>query len=345
MRGRLNICLVGIGRVASSHFPAIKDMADSVRLVAVVSRDREKGELAANEWGAERIYTSYEQMLEDGDIDAVILCLPHFLHESASIAAAKAKKHILCEKPMAINAREAGNMVKAAEQNQVTLMIGQSRRFYNAVLKSKEMVETGQLGRIVSVDEWNFSHRVEDHPSTWRPDVTKSGGRIMPFWGVHLLDYVLWVIGSRPTHVYARMASVNPNWEGEDEALMLMDFPGGEMASVHLSWNCRIKPTHSRKEVTGKIWDSKKNSVYERYIVGEKGTIYMNDETELFFNGDPIESGPQRPGNFTLQLREFVEAIGEGREPLASGKEVLKVMETVDAAFSSASKNRIVTLS
>jgi predicted dehydrogenase len=309
-----------------------------------MSRNKANAEEAAKKWGAEKVYTSYERMLEDPEVEAVILCLPHHLHESATIDAAKAKKHILCEKPMAINAEQARNMAQAAKENRVKLMIGQSRRFYNAVLKSKEMVLEGKLGKVSSIHEWNFSYRKQNHPSTWRPDIKKSGGLVMPFWGAHVLDYVLWIFDKRPQTVSARMASLNPNMGGEDEAMVLMGFDQGEMSSVHISYNCRIKPTHSRKEVTGKIWDSKKNSIYERYVIGEKGTLYMNDETKLYFNGELIMSGAQEPSNFTLQLKEFVTAIKQDRDPLASGKEVVKVMETIDAAFQSEAENSMIYL-
>ncbi len=330
---KLRLCLVGLGRVATSHLDAIAELKELVELTAVMSRDEAKGRQAAGRHGARKVYTDYEAMLEDREINAVILCLPHFLHEGATIAAARAKKHVLCEKPMALNADEARRMVQAAEEHGVRLMIGQSRRFYDAVLASRRFVQEGRLGRLVAINEWNYSLRLEDHPSTWRPDLQKSGGRIMPFWGVHLLDYILWMFDARPRTVAAQMASVNPNWQGEDEAIVLLGFDGGGMASIHLSWNARIRPTHSRQEVIGRIWDSSKNAVYERYVIGEKGALYMNDETELYLDGELVVSGPQRPSNFALQLREFASAIAGGREPLASGREVLKVQETVDAAF------------
>jgi len=341
---KLRLCLVGVGRVASSHLQAIGELKELVELTGIMSRDEAKGHQAAAQHAARKVYTDYEAMLEDQEIDAVILCLPHFLHESATVVAARARKHVLCEKPMALNADEARRMVEAAEACGVRLMIGQSRRFYDAVLASKRLAADGRLGRLVAINEWNYSLRLEDHPSTWRPDLKKSGGRIMPFWGVHLLDYILWMFEARPRAVSAQMASVNPNWEGEDDAIVLLGFEGGGMASIHLSWNARIKPTHSRQEVTGRIWDSKKYAVYERYVIGEKGTVYMNDETELYLNGELIVSGPQRPSNFALQLREFASAIAEGREPLASGREVLKVQETVDAAFRAAREGCTVVL-
>jgi predicted dehydrogenase len=341
---KLRLAVVGLGRVATSHFEAIGEIGDLVELAAVMSRDEAKGRQAAARHGASKVYTEYEAMLEDREIDAVILCLPHFLHASATIAAARAGKHVLCEKPMALNADEARQMIRAAEEHGVFLMIGQSRRFYDAVLESKRIAQSGRLGRLIAINEWNYSLRLEDHPSTWRPDLQKSGGRIMPFWGVHLLDYILWMFDARPTTVAARMASVNPNWDGEDEAIVLLGFDGGGMASIHLSWNARIRPTHSRQEVTGRIWNSKKNAVYERYVIGEKGALYMNDETDLCLDGEPVVSGPQRPSNFALQLREFASAIAEGREPLASGREVMKVQETVDAAFRAARENCTVTL-
>ena len=344
MKDKLQVCLVGVGRVATSHFEAIADLQERVELAAIVSRDAAKGKLAAEQHGARKVYSEYEAMLADRGIDAVILCLPHFLHESATIAAARAGKHVLCEKPMALNAEEARRMVQAAEEAGVRLMIGQSRRFYDAVLASKRLAADGRLGRVIAINEWNYSLRLEDHPSTWRPDLEKSGGRIIPFWGVHLLDYILWMFDARPRTVSAQMASVNPKWEGEDETIVLLGFDGAGMASIHLSWNARIKPTHGRQEVKGRIWDSKKNAVYERYVIGERGTLYMNDETELYMDGELIVSGPQQPSNFALQLREFASAIAEGREPLASGREVLKVQETVDAAFRAAREGRTVVL-
>lgn len=344
MRERLQLALVGVGRVATSHFEAIAALQEQVELTAIMSRDAAKGESAAQRHGARKVYSDYQRMLEDPEIDAVILCLPHSLHAEATISAARAGKHVLCEKPMALNAAEGRAMVQAAEESGVRLMIGQSRRFYDAVLASRRLVQEGRLGRLVAINEWNYSLRLEDHPSTWRPDPQMSGGRIIPFWGVHLLDYILWMFDARPQTVTAQMATVNPTWQGEDEAMVLLGFPGGGMASIHLSWNARIKSTHSREEVSGRIWDSKKNAVYERYVIGEKGSLYMNDETELYLNGEPLISGAQQPGNFTLQLREFASAIAEGRQPLASGAEVLKVQETVDAAFRAARERRTVVL-
>ncbi len=341
---KLRLCVVGLGRVATSHLDAIAELKEAVELAAVMSRDEAKGRQTTVQHGARRVYTDYAAMLEDREIDAVVLCLPHFLHESATVAAVRAGKHVLCEKPMALNADEARRMVRAAEEHGVRLMIGQSRRFYDAVLASRRLVQEDRLGRLVAINEWNYSLRLEDHPSTWRPDLQKSGGRIMPFWGVHLLDYILWMFDARPRTVAARMASVNPNWQGEDEAIVLLGFDGGGMASIHLSWNARIRPTHPRQEVTGRIWDSKKNAVYERYVIGEKGALYMDDETELYLDGELIVSGPQQPSNFALQLREFASAIAEGREPLASGREVLKVQETVDAAFRAAREGCTVVL-
>lgn len=341
---KLGVCIVGLGRVATSYYPGIVALNDLISFEAVVSREEAKGNEIAQKWGAKKVYTSYEEALKDPEIDAVILCLPHHLHMPYTVQACEAGKHVLCEKPMALNYEECKEMVSAAEKNSVRLMIGQSRRFYDAVLKSKEIADRGDIGKISSVTEWNLCHRVEDHPSTWRPDLSKSGGRIMPFWGVHLLDYILWLYGKTPVSVYACMNTLNHNWTGEDEAMLLMRFDEGEMASVHLSSNCRRVNANSREEVTGKIWDSKKNSIYERYVIGDKGTIYMDDETDLYVNGECLLQGDQKQSNFTTMLHEFTTAILEGREPLANGKQVMEVMKVVDAAFVSAKENRIVEI-
>ena len=143
---KIGYCLIGCGRISKSHLPAIASLKGIVDFVATVDTDRSKAEEAAKNFGARKVYTSIEEALLDPEIEAVDICLPHHLHEPVAVQAANHKKHILIEKPLARNLEEADRIIESAEKNGVKLMVGQSRRFTNAVFESKRIVERGAQG-------------------------------------------------------------------------------------------------------------------------------------------------------------------------------------------------------
>jgi len=339
MQKRVGLAVVGCGRVAYSHLTAIKELSDMAELVATVSRTKEHAEEAARKFGARRYYISLEEALQDSEIDAVVLCLPHHLHASISVKALEHGKHVLVEKPMANTAKEAEEMIGAAEKNGVILMSGQSRRFYNAVLESKRYLDEGKIGKLININATLFGY-VDKPPTPWWSSAEKAGGLIIPLFGSHTIDYILWLFGKAPSRVYAETYSNNPNWQGEDEATILMGFDDGSMASATMSWNARLV------KISGMKADEKilPTPIYNRYVIGTEGTMHLEDELELSLNGEKLVSGPQKPGNFHLQMKEFVTSIIEGREPLASGKEVKKVVEVMEASQISAKEHRVVCL-
>ena len=339
MLRKVGLAIIGCGRVAYSHLFAIRELNHITKLVATISRTKKHAQKAAKEFGAKRYYTSLDDAFGDSEIDAVIVCLPHYLHADACVRAAESGKHILVEKPMANTVKEAKKMIDTASRNRVILMVGQSRRFYNAVLESKKCFDRGEIGDIIDVNAILFGYMDKPSNSWWRSE-KKTGGLIIPLWGSHIIDYILWLSGKIPKRVYAESYSYNPNWEGEDEASILMGFEGGMMASVVMSWNARLVEI-SKLKGEGKILPTPE---YNRYIIGTKGIMYLKGETELFLNRKKLVSGEQKPSNFHLQIKEFVTSILEDREPLASGKEVLKVIQVMEASRISAKEHRMIEL-
>ncbi len=157
MDKRLRICLVGVGRVASSHFAAIRDLEDRVELVAVMSRNREIAEKAGKDWMARKVYTSYEAMLQDRDIEAVILCLPHHLHMSATVAAAEAGKHIICEKPL------TGYFGKEREEEQVGFTVPKELMLKEALKGCDRIIQSVRNNRVklMYAENWIYSPAFE----------------------------------------------------------------------------------------------------------------------------------------------------------------------------------------
>jgi len=332
MNERLRLGVIGCGRIAQAHLEAINYLNKYAELVALADIDEKKAKDSAKRFGAEKYYRDYKQLLRDPRVDAVIVALPHYLHCEAGLESARAGKHILMEKPMALDVREADRMIAEAEKNKVTLMVGQSRRFSDAVMEGyKRVGEIGKLFRIVI----NFLVYFPEPPTDWWTSSRKAGGLIVPLQASHSMDFVLWFLKKLPINVYATGFSRNPLWEGEDEADIIMNFSEIEVASVHLSLNTP-------------------SPIHEIIIVGDKGTMRLYEyptgkplgfKNKLEINGKIVMEKEQIPTNYALQLKEFVDAVKEERIPLASGKEIRKLIQVMDAVNASIATGRPVRLS
>lgn len=342
MAEKIRLGVVGLGRVSSSHLPAIEELREKVILQAIVSRDPDKAARAAAGWDGVSLYTSFDDAVADPDIDAFLLLLPHDLHAPYAIKAMQAGKHVLIEKPMALNRWEGQQMVEAAEQNGVTLMVGQSRRFFGPVMKSIEIIRNGEIGDLFTIHAMLLAY-IDKPAVDWWKDVKHIGGFIIPLWGSHILDYIIWAFGELPETVYAQGYSHNGNWEGEDEVAISLKFSRNRMANVMMSFNAGRVPGDEEGLGSKRIW-STQDSVYLRYMTGTKGILHLKDEHELWENGEKVESPSKHASNFTWQLEEFVDSLLEKRKPLAEGREVLGVMRIMDAIFESMATNRVIPL-
>lgn len=329
MNEKLKLGVIGCGRIAQAHLEAINCLSKDVDLIALADIDKKRAEDYAKRFGAKKYYLDYKQLINDPQIDAVIIALPHHLHCQVGLESARVGKHILVEKPMALNVEEADKMITAAEKNKIILMVGQSRRFSDAVIESYRRVdEIGKLLRIIIT----FLVHFPKPPTNWWKSSEKAGGLIVPLQGTHSIDFILWFFKKLPVTVYATGYSKNPLWEGEDETDITMTFSEKETASVHLSLN--TSP-----------------SIHEILIIGDKGTMRLYEYStnspfgfgnKLEINGNLIMDREQIPTNYTIQLKEFIYAIKEKRIPLASGKEVRKVIQIMSAVQESIATGRSV---
>jgi len=329
---KLALGMIGCGRIAQAHLTAIAYLREEAELIAVADTDLEKAKNAARHFGAREFYSRYEDVLNRKDVEAVIISLPNHLHHSAALAAARARKHILIEKPMALNTREAWEMATEAKRHGVCFMVGQSRRFSEAVFElEKRLPEIGALFRI----QISFLVHFPAPPTTWWKKEEEAGGLVIFLQGSHSLDSILTWMKKMPTRVCTFSSKQNFQWEGEDEADILLSFEGGETASVHLSL-------------------STSPALHEAILVGTKGVLRLTEYAtgrpfgfgyHLDLNGNRILSGDQEPSNYTLQLREFIRAVRENRTPAASAEEIARTtMPVLEAARRSDLEKRIVVL-
>ena len=241
---------------------------------------------------------------------------------------------------MANTLEECQKMIEAAEKNNVKLMVGQSRRYFNSVFKSKEMIDSKEIGELITISA-NLYAYLEKAPTPWWNKIETAGGLMIPIWGSHIIDYCLWAFAEMPQRVYCESYSINPTWEGEDEVMITLGFSNNRFAAIRMSWNTKMKDEAWNGD--GKMLSSA-DAIYERYIQGTEKSLYLNDETELKCNGRIVEKDDGTLTNFARQYIEFVDSVEQNREPLTSGRKIIDVIKVQNAALESARTHQVVML-
>jgi predicted dehydrogenase len=234
----LNWAVVGLGDIVRKRVgPALLAQPQS-KLHACVTRDpsAHAEELASLQ--PSRVYTEFEAMLVDPEVDAVYLATPVFLHAPHAVAALQAGKHVLVEKPLALDARQGEEICAAAKQSGRHLAVAYYRRFWPICGYIKDLIMAGELGQVVLVraalQSWYAP--MADDPKAWRVRPSESGGGVLSDVGVHRLDLLAWWFGL-PSRVVADMGTRTHSYAAEDSVTALMTFNNYVPCTLSLQWN------------------------------------------------------------------------------------------------------------
>jgi predicted dehydrogenase len=232
---RLNVAIVGCGDISGAHLRAYRFHAERVCVAACCDTVRERAEKAATQAGGDtpQIVTDYAALLADPDIDAVDLCLPHHLHAAATLAAAKAGKAILCEKPLARNPEECDTMILTAREAGVTLMHGEPMRTAGNVEQAAALVREGVIGNLVGLQAaFAYWQRAELNRE-WRGSAAESGGGHLMDGGIHIVD-VLRQVGGEVAAVHAMTNELRPELGVgcEDIAILNLRYAAGPLGQL-----------------------------------------------------------------------------------------------------------------
>lgn len=249
--------LIGAGDIARKRIaPALRDLANC-DLVAISRSQAELVADVAREFGARKWFADWRELIADGEIDAVYIATPVNLHAEQTIAAAEAGKNILCEKPMALSVKECDTMIAACRANNVKLGIAYYRRYYPAITRVKEIIGTGEIGRmsVVQINAFEFFDPPLRHPRQWLLDRSKSGGGPLMDFGCHRIEILMYLLGT-----IRRTEAITSNdiflREVEDTASVLAQFENGTSATVTI--------THAANEPQDTL-----------NIFGTKGSIHV----------------------------------------------------------------------
>jgi predicted dehydrogenase len=299
--------LIGCGDIAQKRVaPALRDLP-SCELIAVNRAQSDLAAAFAKQFGVKRWYLDWKKLLLDEEVDAVYIATPVNLHAKQAIAAAEAGKHVLCEKPMAMNVRECDQMIDAGRANKVKLGVAYYRHFYPVVDRIKAILKSGEIGTPVlaqvSAFEW-FDPAVDD-PRAWLLKKDNAGGGPMFDFGCHRIEVLRNIFGPI-TEVKAITANVVFDREVEDTATALFRFEGGACAVLSVS-HAAAEPRDSLR------------------VFGSAGSIRVSilNEGKIRVTGklgERYETHAPHTNVHEPMIEDFVQGVLTDREPTVSGE-------------------------
>lgn len=228
--------LIGTGRIADERIlPGINACVEN-RLVAVVSRDAARAEAYARKHGAQHAYTGFEEMLRNPEVSVVAIHTPNALHAGQAIAAARAGKHVFCDKPMATTVADARRVIDACDEAGVKLGVNFQSRFLPAFIETRRIIGSGEIGEVQMVQlETSPGLRTGSRDGTWRVDAGIAGLGTTMSIGVHAYDILRYLLSSEVATVSAFFDS--PRGVTEEVNLSMLRFASGVLAQVSVHEN------------------------------------------------------------------------------------------------------------
>jgi glucose-fructose oxidoreductase len=330
---QLGYAVIGLGHIAQvAVLPGFAQARNS-KLVALVSGDRKKLQTLADRYDVpgKYMYNEFDECLANPAVDAVYVALPNDQHCDCVVRAAEAGKHILCEKPLAMNAREARIMMEAAAANHVKLMTAYRLHFEAANLATIELIKSGKLGEPRYFSS-TFSYQVQD-PDNIRLKYQHGGGPIYDI-GIYCLNAARYLMRDEPVEVSAMLARSKDKRfdEVEETAVVNLRFPEGRLASFVVSFGAADA---ARYEFVGTKGRVVLDPAYE-YSEGLKQMVTIDGETE--------EKSFPKSDQFGAEIEAFSEYVLNNKEPEPSGAEGLADMRVIDAIFRSDATGRAIRL-
>lgn len=342
----IRVGIIGCGKIAQTrHIPEYAAHPDAV-LAGFYDLNQERAQELAQRYQG-KAYPSVEALLADDSIDAVSVCTANNAHASISIAALRAGKHVLCEKPMATTLADCERMVAEAARAHRFLMIGQNQRLAPAHVRARELLARGEIGTILTA-RTTFGHggpeswSIDPGNGTWFFDPQRAAMGVMADLGIHKTDLLQFLCGGTICRVTARLATLDkrtPSGEligVDDNAFCIYEMDNGVMAMLQASWTHYGAEDNSTvlygTEGMMRIYDDPN---YAIVIIKKSGERQLYELGSIQTNDNQSDSGV---------IAQWVDCLVQGREPELSGQSVLPAMRAVFAAITASREGKTVSL-
>lgn len=340
----IKVGIIGCGKIAQvRHIPEYLANPNA-EICGFYDINLARAEELARKYGA-KAYPTYEALLADPGIDAVSVCAANHVHAEISIAALKAGKHVLCEKPMAISLEECEAMVAAARESGKYLMIGQNQRLAKAHIKARELIAQGAIGKVLTF-RTIFGHggpetwSIDPGKNVWFFDKTKAAMGAMADLGIHKTDMIQYVLGSKIVKTQAVLTTLDKRDATggligvDDNAICIYQMENGVIGTMTASWTY-----YAAEDNTTMIYGTKGElRLYDdpKYSVQQINA----DGTRIDYQIDQIQTNDNQTASGVIDL--FVKSLVDNTPPEISGESVLHAMKAVFASIESSATGRAV---
>lgn len=318
MKNKFGVAIIGCGYISRFHVSAWASLPNT-QLLAVVDSNLTKTKEYIKKYKV-KAYDDYMFVLKDRNIDIVDVCVPTFLHKQIVVDAVKERKHILCEKPIALNLKDANTMIEAVKKTRMKFMVGHCVRFFPEYSKIKQLIQHGEIGRPITAK----LSRVGPMPkwASWYSEEHKSGGVILDF-AIHDIDFIRWCFDHKVKYVFAETYSKGTSRAKTRESVnIVLTFKHGGLAFIESAYvDSRNFPFSSSCEIHGvKGILSTDNKIVRK-------TSFIDGKTSYFY--------PLWDYGYFLEIKHFVDSILKNKDPIVSGEEARNSLAVALAAIES----------
>jgi predicted dehydrogenase len=332
---KIGWCIVALGRISMQHFMPGMLASKTGRIVAIVSGHRPKAEQQAAMYGvpdsAIYNYETYDRIADNKEIDAVYIALPNGMHAEYTIRAAKAGKHVLCEKPMATSVADSETMIEACRSAGKKLMIAYRCQYEPVNLKAISLIRSGAIGQVQAIESANGFNISKGE---WRLHLKMAGGGPLLDMGIYSLNASRYLTGEEPMDIRANTSVVDHDGrftQVEENVGWTLRFPSGILASCNTTYGgdmngfCRVHGSKGMLELSPAFGYE---GIHLRAHIWGQPTIDMPSPQHGY-------------EQFTVQADYFAECIRNDKEPKSDGEEGLRDMQYMQQIYKSAGLTRL----
>jgi predicted dehydrogenase len=325
---KIGYAVIGLGRIAGHFMPGVRDTTNS-QITGLVSGHRDKADRIAAAYGVPATsiynYENFDEIAHNPAIQAVYVALPNSMHAEYTIRAAKAGKHVLCEKPMATSVVDCESMIAACKAANVKLMIAYRCHYEPTNLKAIKLIRDGALGQVQAIVS-PFGFNIA--PGEWRLNKKLAGGGPLFDVGIYSLNACRYLTGEEPEHISAYASVIDHDGrfdQVEENVSWTMRFPSGIVASCVTTYGANMDGFF-------RVYGSK------GWLEVDQAFVYEGLRLRADFSGTKLdELNPARdPSHFTAEAEHFSHCIENGLEPKTSGEEGLRDMRYITEIYRSA---------
>jgi predicted dehydrogenase len=342
---KTRVAIFGAGFITDIHMESYLRFVPDADVVAVYARDPKKAKAFAEKYDIPKYYSDLDKAIGDSECEVVDICLPNYLHAEATLKAAKAGKHIIIEKPLAITIEEADGMIRACREAGVKLMYAEELCFAPKYERVRSMVDEGAVGEIYMLKQ---GEKHSGPHSDWFYDVELAGGGVLMDMGCHAIGWFNWMLGNaKPVRVMASMATVlhKGRTRGEDNSVVIVEYDNGVTAVAENSW-AKHGGMDDRSEVYGLG-----GVIYADLFMGNAAIAYSKDGYGYAMEKADTTKGWSFPifeeafnQGYPHELKHFIACVREDKQPAVTGEDGRKVLEVVYAAYASAGQGKRIDL-